>query len=245
MKAKVTREPSGSIRIGRVGKEIQTYRAQRVILAIGQVMESAQLPSGIETLEGRIAVDAFGRTNHPKFFAGGDVSGGKAFVADAVAGGKMAALSMACYLENRPVEEVFNSLRIGTGRSFSFQHFMNPQSARGDLSKAVSFEQVNSLFFTKSARVESEKVNAFVRRARFQEVSPGMDSSAADRELWRCFRCGTCTECNTCMDFCPDVSLSKNASSKGYSFDQDHCKGCGVCAVACPRSVIEMVREAT
>lgn len=245
MKAKVMKEPSGFLRIGRVGREIRTYRAQSVIVAVGQVMAPVRLPSGMEALEGRIKVDAFGRTNHPKFFAGGDVSGGKSFVADAIAGGKMAALSMACYLENKPVEDEFSRLRIGTGRSFSFQRFLNPQSRRGDLSKTVFFEQVNLLFFTKAARGESKKRNALVRSQRFQEVSSGMEPSAADRELLRCFKCGTCTECDTCMDFCPDVSLSKNAPWKGYAFDQDHCKGCGVCAVACPRSVIDMAREAT
>jgi len=245
MKAKVVKDPSGSLRIARVGTGIRSYRTQRVIVAIGQAMEPLHLPLGIKNSDGVIGVDSFCRTDHPKFFAGGDASGGKAFVADAIASGKMAALSMACFLQGRPVEEEFSRLRIGAGRGFSFQYFLDPALHRVDLSRAVSFEQVNPLFFRKAARVESEKANALLRGRKFLEVSSGINPSAVDRELMRCFKCGTCTECNNCMDFCPDVSISKGSPLKGYSFDQDHCKGCGICAVACPRSVIDMVREAT
>jgi len=152
---------------------------------------------------------------------------------------------MACFLQGRQVEEEFSRLRIGADRGFSFQYFLDPALHRVDLSRAVSFEQVNPLFFTKAARVEAQKANALLRGRRFLEVSSGINPSAVDRELMRCFKCGTCTECNNCMDFCPDVSISKDSPLKGYSFDQDHCKGCGICAVACPRSVIDMVREAT
>jgi 2-oxoacid:acceptor oxidoreductase delta subunit (pyruvate/2-ketoisovalerate family) len=66
-----------------------------------------------------------------------------------------------------------------------------------------------------------------------------------EQEISRCFRCGTCIDCENCLDFCPDISILKNAKSGIYEFDSDYCKGCGVCAVACPRSIIEMVRDMT
>ena len=155
MKAKVVKDPSGSLRIARVGTGIRSYRTQRVIVAIGQAMEPLHLPRGVKNSNGVIGVDSFCRTDHPKFFAGGDASGGKAFVADAIASGKMAALSMACFLQGRQVEEEFSRLRIGAGRGFSFSISWIPALHRVDLSRAVSFEQVNPLFFTKAARVET------------------------------------------------------------------------------------------
>jgi Pyruvate/2-oxoacid:ferredoxin oxidoreductase delta subunit len=45
------------------------------------------------------------------------------------------------------------------------------------------------------------------------------------------------------MDFCPDLSILRNGTAGGYGFDPDYCKGCGVCFVACPRHVIDMVGE--
>jgi Pyruvate/2-oxoacid:ferredoxin oxidoreductase delta subunit len=58
-------------------------------------------------------------------------------------------------------------------------------------------------------------------------------------EIDRCFKCGTCTECDLCFLLCPDISLLK-ASKKGYTVKMDYCKGCGICATSCPRNVIEI-----
>ena len=55
-------------------------------------------------------------------FAGGDGAGTKAFVADAIASGKMGALAIRCYLEGKDDGEEFEHHRIGNRPSFSFQH---------------------------------------------------------------------------------------------------------------------------
>jgi glutamate synthase (NADPH/NADH) small chain len=65
-----------------------------VIPALGQTRLADLLP-GIETASGCIVVDrATGRTNHPKYFAGGDCVNGGREVVDAVADGRRAALAM-------------------------------------------------------------------------------------------------------------------------------------------------------
>jgi glutamate synthase (NADPH/NADH) small chain len=65
-----------------------------VIPALGQTRLTDLLP-GIETRGGCILVDrATGRTNHPKYFAGGDCVNGGREVVDAVADGRRAALAM-------------------------------------------------------------------------------------------------------------------------------------------------------
>ena len=81
-----------------------------------------------------------------------------------------------------------------------------------------------------------------IRAKGFAEVQGGLDVAHLSAELGRCFRCGTCIECDFCKDFCPDISIIQGRPF--YTFDEEHCKGCGVCATACPRGVIDMQEEA-
>ncbi len=218
--------------------------ADRIIVAIGQGIKSDNLPEGIEIRQGKIVTDRFGRTSLPKVFAGGDAIGGKAFVADAIASGKMGGLSISCFIEGRDVETAFQTRRIGNSQTFSFQHFIeSPEKNSVDLKSVVSFDQINTLFFSKGARNNPDELEPETRKKSFEEVICGLDSARMDEEISRCFKCGTCIDCEICLDFCPDISIVKDAKLGIYSFDTDYCKGCGVCSVACPRNVIEMVGE--
>ena len=107
----------------------------------------------------------------------------------------------------------------------------------------VSFGQINTLFFSKGARNNPDELEPETRKKSFEEVICGLDSARMDEEISRCFKCGTCIDCEICLDFCPDISIVKDAELGIYSFDTDYCKGCGVWSVACPRNVIEMVGE--
>ena len=73
----------------------------------------------------------------------------------------------------------------------------------------------------------------------FAEVAGGLTRKKAEAEISRCFKCGTCTACDLCFLLCPDISILK-AREGGYDVKSDYCKGCGVCASACPRHVIGM-----
>jgi len=237
-------EESGAVEIIRVGEEIRKYTADRIIVAIGQSMKSDNLPEGIEIRQGKIVTDPFGRTSLPKVFAGGDAIGGKAFVADAIASGKMGALSISCFIEGRDVETAFETHQIGNSQTFSFQHFIEgPQENPVDLKRVVSFDQINTLFFSRAARNNPDELEPEARKKTGEEVNCGVDPARMDEEISRCFRCGTCSDCEICLDFCPDISIMRDAQLGIYSFDADYCKGCGVCSVACPRGVIEMVGE--
>jgi NADPH-dependent glutamate synthase beta subunit-like oxidoreductase len=237
-------EESGLVKIIPIGEEIQKYMADKIIVSIGQTIKFYNLDKVIEIRQGRIVADRFGRTTLPRFFAGGDSLGGKAFVADAIASGKMGALAISCFLEGKDIEAEFQDIQIGKGQTFSFQHFMCGFKKNSiDLKKVVSFDQINTLFFSKSARNNPDKLEPENRIKTFEEVIEGLEPKRVEEEMNRCFKCGTCTDCENCIDFCPDMSVLKNAELGFYSFEYDYCKGCGICSVACPRNVINMVDE--
>jgi ferredoxin len=73
------------------------------------------------------------------------------------------------------------------------------------------------------------------RRGSFAESNLGL---AGPEEAGRCFSCGQCTHCDTCLVYCPDGAIFR--SDGGYRIDTDYCKGCGMCVAECPRSAMEM-----
>ena len=52
-----------------------------------------------------------------------------------------------------------------------------------------------------------------------------------------------CKQCLLCYPVCPDSSILIGEDGKRVEFDYDHCKGCGVCASACPFGAIDMINE--
>jgi 2-oxoacid:acceptor oxidoreductase delta subunit (pyruvate/2-ketoisovalerate family) len=78
------------------------------------------------------------------------------------------------------------------------------------------------------------------RTAGFAEVSLGL---AGPEEAHRCFSCGTCTHCDTCLLYCPEGVIRRQGD--GYRIDGAYCKGCGMCVAECPRGAMEMVPEAS
>jgi 2-oxoacid:acceptor oxidoreductase gamma subunit (pyruvate/2-ketoisovalerate family) len=74
----------------------------------------------------------------------------------------------------------------------------------------------------------------------FDEVCLGLDGPT---EAARCFSCGSCTRCDTCLLYCPEGTIRRVAD--GYRIEEDACKGCGMCVAECPRRAMEMVVEAS
>ncbi len=72
-------------------------------------------------------------------------------------------------------------------------------------------------------------------RNNFEEVNLGLSEVV---EAERCFSCGRCTQCDTCLVYCPDGVISRCAD--GYRIDEDYCKGCGICVAECPRRAIDL-----
>ncbi len=69
----------------------------------------------------------------------------------------------------------------------------------------------------------------------FAETNLGLETAA---EASRCFSCGHCTLCDTCLLSCPEGVIAQRGGR--YRVDPDYCKGCGMCVAECPRAGIEM-----
>jgi Pyruvate/2-oxoacid:ferredoxin oxidoreductase delta subunit len=72
-------------------------------------------------------------------------------------------------------------------------------------------------------------------KGNFDEVNLGL---AGPEEAERCFSCGHCTTCDTCLISCPDGVILR--AEDGYRIDTEFCKGCGMCVAECPRNAMEM-----
>lgn len=51
-----------------------------------------------------------------------------------------------------------------------------------------------------------------------------------------------CTQCMACWGQCPDIAIPQK-NGKRTETNLDYCKGCGICAVACPYKAITMEPE--
>jgi heterodisulfide reductase subunit A len=214
-----------------------------VIAAVGQTPETEFLREAGVPVNRRGIIEVAAGTCETALrgvFAGGDSAGGKAFVADAIADGKKAALSIFCFLEGRESARELEKLRIGSGSAFSFHSLVSPQENEVDLKKIVRLEELNTICAPYSRSNKNpdwlkpeERVNSF------GEAVGGLEPGKMEAETARCFKCGTCTQCDLCFLLCPDISITKMGTD-GYSVRTEYCKGCGICATSCPRHVLQM-----
>ena len=183
-----------------------------VLLALGQAADTSKLPSGWELREGRVH-----RAGQPiPVFAAGDLSTGDGTVTHAIGDGRRAA--------TRAMRELGIDVEV---------------FARPDRALAVPVTDVRFDHFPRSApaheRLTPWTAKGGARAGRFDEVSAGLSSAL---EAGRCFSCGQCTQCDTCLVYCPEGIIRRSAG--GYEVDFGYCKGCGICVAECPRGAMEM-----
>ena len=179
-----------------------------VLLALGQSAELSLLPAGWELREGRVHQGGVPLA----VFAAGDVSTGDGTVTHAIGDGKRAA-----------------------GRAMAALGLDVTPFARPDRAIAVPATDIRFDHFATSAAVRESLETPAARVRTFDEVSHGL---ADGLEAHRCFSCGECTKCDTCLVFCPEGIIRRKDAA--YEVDYSYCKGCGICVKECPRKGMEM-----
>jgi 2-oxoacid:acceptor oxidoreductase gamma subunit (pyruvate/2-ketoisovalerate family) len=184
-----------------------------VILAIGQSADLSLLPSGWTVADGR----ARSGGEPLRVWLAGDVATGDGTVTHAIGNGRRVAERVRAVLDGAPEP---------SPRPTPPEDVVTPAHVRF------------SHFEVDPPRRERHR-DASERRRDFAEVNLGLDGPA---EAGRCFSCGSCTRCDTCLLYCPEGVIAR--AGDGYRVDHDHCKGCGVCVAECPRRAMEMTPEA-
>ncbi len=235
------------------GHEPFIIPADSVISAIGEDALFDALPDEAMVVNGAVTIDALGATSVRGVWAGGDAAGVERTVSAALGSGKAAAIGIDRALRERrgepvPPREAMEALRW-SGGSFRMGRWRGDDPVRrtAERNDVVTFEAMNAAHFARVPR-QLEPVAGTSRsgngRPDFGEVNLGLAPRGALEEARRCLNCAVCNDCELCLVLCPDVAIARVPEHGGFTIDLDHCKGCGVCALECPRGAIVMTREA-
>jgi len=201
--------------------ELETLEADSVILALGQDVDLSLLQGieGLEVKDGVVRVGPNMMTGAAGIFAGGDMVPSERTVTVAVGHGKKAARHIDAWLR---------------GEAYA------PPSKH----EIATIDKLNTWYYDEAPKTVRPTLALARRKSSFEEVVKGLDETNALYEARRCLSCGNCFECDNCYGVCPDNSVIKHGPGKGFSFNYDFCKGCGICAAECPCGAIVMTPEA-
>jgi NADPH-dependent glutamate synthase beta subunit-like oxidoreductase len=201
--------------------EFETLQADSLVLALGQDVDLSLLDGvpGLARKDGVVQVDPETMmTGHAGLFAGGDMVPAERNVTVAVGHGKKAARHIDAWLRG-------------------------VQLAPEPKHELASFERLNTWYYSDAPKTIRPQLDAARRTSSFDEVQGGLTEENALFEARRCLSCGNCFECDNCYGVCPDNAVIKLGPGKGFAFNYDYCKGCGVCLAECPCGAIEMRPE--
>jgi NADPH-dependent glutamate synthase beta subunit-like oxidoreductase len=222
------------------------FEADTVISAIGQhadlaAFKTSQFAGAVSADSVSLSVDSASmETSVAGLFAGGDLVNGPASVVQAIADGKRAATAIHFRLLWKDLPAAEQQARLGSGPGFSIDALFRKREG-WDPSSVVKFEDLEPLFLDKRPRGSLPVLNPELRKTNFEEIAQALDLKTASSEAARCFFCGTCSACDRCYIFCPDISIrDAGAGQLGYVANPDYCKGCAICAAVCPRGVMSM-----
>ena len=202
--------------------EYETLEADSVVLALGQDVDLSLLEgvAGLEIVNGTVQVAPNMMTGHPGIFAGGDMVPSERTVTVAVGHGKKAARHIDAWLQ---------------GSSY----------VPAEKHELAEYGKLNTWYYSDADKTVRPMLDVIRRQTSFDEVQGGLDESTALFEARRCLSCGNCFECDNCYGVCPDNAVIKLGAGKGFQFNYDYCKGCGLCVAECPCGAIKMAPEET
>ena len=213
-----------------------TLEADHLITAVGERLDLSWIPQDL-IKNGLIDVNP-----SPKIFAGGDAVDQPRTIVTAISAGKRAAISMDLHMRREPLHKIFSKIRVGNKGSVSMEAYLSGRNG-GNWSEPkgiISYQQINTLYFEHSKRMEMRKLDHDKEQGSFSEVNMGFTSDEARISASRCFSCGTCNYCYNCYFFCPEGVILLDPLHQTKTVDLEHCKGCGTCAKVCPRYVVFM-----
>jgi 2-oxoacid:acceptor oxidoreductase delta subunit (pyruvate/2-ketoisovalerate family) len=163
---------------------VTELECDHVLLALGQAVDDALVPSGFELDRGR---PSFGNAGCPVLLAG-DFATSQGTVAHAVGDGRRAAgrLLRALGEDVAPFE-------------------------RPAVELAVRPDDVHLDRFVRMRPAEIEVAPVAGRVRGFGEVTSGL---LTPDEAERCLGCGRCTECDRCLVYCPDGIIRRDATAR-------------------------------
>ena len=213
-----------------------TLETDRLITSVGELVDLSWIPKKL------IKDDLIEPGSTPKIFAGGDAVAQPRTIVTAIASGKRAAISIDFFLRGDDDEEDLSKISVGGKGSLSMEAYLQGRDSGEwpEKKEVVSYSQINTLYFEPSRRVRMRKRQRNKILKGFSEVNLGYNAKEAILSASRCFSCGTCNYCYNCYFFCPEGVISLNPLDRTRVVDTLHCKGCGTCAKACPRSVVVM-----
>jgi NADPH-dependent glutamate synthase beta subunit-like oxidoreductase len=218
-----------------------SLKADGVISAVGENVDVSWMPQHL-LQKGLIDVGPFLSTSGNKIFAGGDAVDQPRTIVTAISAGKKAAISIDVQLRGLQPEEIFPKISVGNKSSVSMEGYLVGirEEKWPKPRDVVSYDKMNTLYFERRQRVQMGKLDRDVALKGFSEVNTGFSPEEAQLSASRCFSCGTCNYCYNCYFFCPEGVISLDPVQQTKTVDYEHCKGCGTCATACPRHVVEM-----
>ncbi|MBK7051341.1 MAG: NAD(P)-binding protein [Rhodoferax sp.] len=200
--------------------EFETLETDSVVLALGQDVDLSLIEGvpGLSVQDGVVQVDSQMMTGHAGIFAGGDMVPAERNVTVAIGHGKKAARNIDAWLRGA--------------------EYVPPPKA-----ELASFDKLNPWYYSDAPKTVRPRLDIIRRQSTFEEVEGGLDEGTAVFEARRCLSCGNCFECDNCYGVCPDNAVIKHGPGKGFDFNLDYCKGCGICVSECPSGAIKMVPE--
>jgi 2-oxoacid:acceptor oxidoreductase gamma subunit (pyruvate/2-ketoisovalerate family) len=187
-----------------------------VLLALGQSADMGLVPPGWSVRDGRAFEGEGDGATPTNVWLAGDMATGDGTVTHAIGNGRRIAGRALAAAEGVPA----------------------PEAAVPGPEVRVSPAHVRFSHFEVIRPRPERHAAAAVRARSFEEVSRGLDDAS---EADRCFSCGRCTLCDTCLLSCPEGVVRR--SGDGYAVDEAFCKGCGMCVAECPRRAMEMTLE--
>jgi 2-oxoacid:acceptor oxidoreductase delta subunit (pyruvate/2-ketoisovalerate family) len=180
----------------------------------------------------------------PVLAFGGDLTNGTKSVVHAVLSGKQAAMALDVLFQNGPeaVQPILQTCLVGQGPALSMEMYLGG-SRRLRNAHIVGSGEINADYFHFQPRMTQPRLLREERLRSFEEIDLKISANLAIREAERCFNCGICNQCDNCYLYCPDLAVIREKNGEMRRIDYDYCKGCGLCAVECPRNAVTLREE--